>query len=168
MKMIKLYEKYREIIVYLIVGVMTTIFSWGICFVAKFFLDSNNEIENLLINIWGWIGGVLFSYPLNRKWIFKSQNKKILEEFIIFSGSRVFTLFVDIIIMWFFVNICPLNKYIISVLNARQIQYSEKYVETLNYWIAKICISSVAVTVLNYIVSKLVVFKRRREKMTIK
>ena len=33
----KLLEKYREIIIYLIVGVLTTIVSWGACFCGKVF-----------------------------------------------------------------------------------------------------------------------------------
>ena len=64
----------REIIVYLIVGVMTTIVSWGACLIAGLFLDSNYGIQNFIINTIGWICGVCFSYPLNRKWVFKSRN----------------------------------------------------------------------------------------------
>ena len=59
--------KYREILVYLIVGVLTTIFSWLACYVAKFFLDPTNTMQNNIINTIGWVAGVCFAYPLNRR-----------------------------------------------------------------------------------------------------
>ena len=100
----KLFEKYREIIIYLIVGVLTTIVSWGACFVAKFFLDSTSDFQNFIINTIGWVVGVCFAYPLNRKWVFKSTNKNIVKEFFGFAASRLSTWILDIVIMWGFVN----------------------------------------------------------------
>ena len=38
-KIKQLFIKYEEIIIYLIVGVLTTVVSWGAAWVAKFFLD---------------------------------------------------------------------------------------------------------------------------------
>ena len=40
-KVKELMIKYREIIVYLIVGVLTTIVSWAAAYVGKFFLDTD-------------------------------------------------------------------------------------------------------------------------------
>ena len=73
--------KYREILVYLIVGVLTTIFSWLACYVAKFFLDPTDTMQNNIINTIGWVAGVCFAYPLNRRWVFRSSNPHILKEF---------------------------------------------------------------------------------------
>ena len=42
--------KYREILVYLIVGILTTIFSWITCYIAKLFLDPEMALENNIIN----------------------------------------------------------------------------------------------------------------------
>ena len=84
----ELYNKYEEIIIYLIVGVLTTIVSWGACFVAKLLgLDPDIKIQNFIINTIGWVVGVLFAYPLNRKWVFKSSNPHILKEF--FGRGRI-------------------------------------------------------------------------------
>ena len=102
----KLYKKYEEIIVYLIVGVLTTIFSWGACWVAKVCgLDSDNEFQNFIINTIGWVAGVLFAYPLNRIWVFHSKNKHIIKEFFGFAGSRLGTWILDIVIMFVFINV---------------------------------------------------------------
>ena len=137
-KIKELMKKYEEIIVYLIVGVLTTIFSWGACFVAEVLgLDPASDAQNFIINTIGWVAGVVFAYPLNRKWVFHSTNPKIMKEFVGFAGSRLSTWILDIVIMWFTVNLLHMN-----------------------YWIAKIFISSVIVTILNYVFSKLLIFKK--------
>jgi putative flippase GtrA len=135
----ELFEKYREIIIYLIVGVLTTIVSWGACFVAGLFLDSEINWQNFVINSIGWVVGVVFAYPLNRKWVFKSQNPHVLKEFGGFAVSRVSTWVLDVFIMWLTVNIL-----------------------SMNYWIAKIFISAVLVTIANYVFSKLLIFKKEK------
>ena len=131
-------QKYREIIVYLIVGVLTTIVSWGACFVAEWlFLDPEVTWQNGVINTIGWVAGVLFAYPLNRKWVFNSTNPKIMKEFIGFAASRISTWILDIVVMAVTVNVL-----------------------LMDYWIAKIFISAVLVTICNYVISKLLIFKK--------
>lgn len=159
----KIFEKYREIIIYLIVGVLTTIVSWGACFVAKLFLDPTQELQNFIINTIGWVAGVVFAYPLNRKWVFKSNNDKIMKEFMGFASSRLSTWILDILIMWFFVNICPLNNLIIKVCNWLNISLATADIDSVNYWVVKICISAVLVTILNYVFSKLLIFKKPKK-----
>lgn len=137
-KIKELCKKYEEIIIYLIVGVMTTIVSWAAAFLGKLLLDVDVSWQNTLNNTISWVVGVLFAYPLNRKWVFKSKNPKILKEFLGFASSRVSTLIMDIVIMWLTVNVIGMN-----------------------YWIAKIFISSVIVTIANYVFSKLLIFKKK-------
>ena len=137
-KIKELCKKYEEIIIYLIVGVMTTIVSWAAAFLGKLLLDVDVSWQNTLNNTISWVVGVLFAYPLNRKWVFKSKNPKILKEFLGLASSRVSTLIMDIVIMWLTVNVIGMN-----------------------YWIAKIFISSVIVTIANYVFSKLLIFKKK-------
>ena len=138
-KVKKLFIKYREIIVYLIVGVLTTIVSWGAAFLGKLILNTDISWQNTLNITFSWVVGVLFAYPLNRKWVFKSVNPQIFKEFIGFASSRVSTLIMDIVIMWLTVNVLDMQ-----------------------YWIAKIFISSVIVTIANYVFSKLFIFKKKK------
>lgn len=138
-KIKELMKKYEEIIVYLIVGVLTTIFSWAACFVAEVLgLDPNDTVQHFVINTIGWVAGVLFAYPLNRKWVFHSTNPKIIKEFTGFAGSRLSTWILDIVIMEILVNVIGMH-----------------------YWIAKICISAVLVMILNYVFSKILIFKKK-------
>ena len=139
-KIKELCKKYEEIIIYLLVGVMTTIVSWAAAFLGKLLLDVDVSWQNTLNNTISWMVGVLFAYPLNRKWVFKSKNPKILKEFLGFASSRVSTLIMDIVIMWLTVNVIGMN-----------------------YWIAKIFISSVIVTIANYVFSKLLIFKKKED-----
>lgn len=136
----ELYSKYEEIIVYLIVGVLTTIVSWGAAYLGKFVLDTDISWQNTVNNTFSWVAGVLFAYPLNRKWVFKSTNPKVLKEFFGFASSRVSTLILDIVIMWLTVNVMHMS-----------------------YWIAKIFISAVLVTILNYVFSKMLIFNKKKE-----
>lgn len=137
-KMKALCVQYREILVYLIVGVLTTIFSWLACYVAKFFLDPSSTMQNNIINTIGWVAGVCFAYPLNRKWVFHSVNPHVLKEFAGFAASRLSTWALELVIMMVTVNAFHMS-----------------------YWIAKIFIAAVLVTILNYVFSKLWIFKKK-------
>lgn len=132
-------KKYEELIVYLIVGVLTTIVSWGACWICEAtILDPDVEWQNAVINTIGWVAGVLFGYVTNRRFVFKSSNPNILQEFTKFAGGRVSTWLLDIVIMYVAVNLIHMD-----------------------YWIAKIFISSVLVMIANYVLSKLFVFKKK-------
>lgn len=105
-----LFEKYREIIIYIIVGLMTTIFCWVFCWILEeFLLDSSDAFQNFWIQTIDWMAGVLFSYPLNRKWVFKSKNPHIIKEFMGFTSSRLLTWGMDALIMFLLVNVWPMK-----------------------------------------------------------
>ncbi len=134
-----LYDKYREIIIYLIVGVLTTIvslFSYYIC--VNTILDPNNGIELQIANIISWSLAVLFAYFANRTFVFKSKTNNKLKEASSFVLSRVLTLLIDMTIMFLLVTCLKQNDKI-----------------------AKLVVQ-VVVTILNYLFSKLFVFKKER------
>lgn len=138
----KLMKKYEEIIRYLIVGVLTTIVSWSayyLCVVTV--LDAQVAWMNAVANTISWAAGVLFGYVTNRKFVFMSQEPNILKEFLQFSGSRVSTWLLDIVVMYVTVNVMAMNE-----------------------MVAKVFISSVLVTIANYILSKVFIFKKKDSK----
>ena len=138
----KMYKKYEELVNYLIVGVATTVVYLIACFfLERFIWNPEVAFENFLINSVGWLVGVIFAYFTNRKFVFKSKNKNMLDEFVKFTGGRVLTWGLDVFIMWLFVNVWDIN-----------------------YWIAKIFVSCVLVMVANYLISKLVVFTKKKDK----
>ena len=140
-KILEIYKKHEEIINYLIVGVLTTIVSlvvkWGLLFTI---LDAKNAIELQTSIIISWFAAVTFAYITNRVFVFKSKSKNI-KEIISFFSSRVLTLLLDMGIMWFFITFLKLNSRVWVIIWTMIVQ--------------------VLVTVLNYIFSKLLVFKKK-------
>ena len=89
-----IYKKYEEIIVYLIVGVLTTIVAWAAKFIANAVLFDNTmyptPFENTVLSTINWAAGVTFAYFTNRRFVFKSKEpmRKEAPKFVL---SRVST-----------------------------------------------------------------------------
>lgn len=138
-KLLELYHKHEEIINYLIVGICTTIVSLAAYFIStRTFLDVENPVQLQIANAIKWIAGVVFGYFTNRRFVFKSRNKNMLGEFFSFAGSRVATLFLDMAIMGLMVSIMGIWDVIAAG------------------------VSMVAVTIANYVLSKLIVFRKKK------
>lgn len=136
----KLYTKYKEIINYLIFGVLTTAVSLLTYYLLVFtILNPNNPIELQIANIISWITCVTFAYITNRIYVFNSKNKNLIKEALKFYSSRLTTLFLDMTIMFIFVTKLNFNDKIIKI------------------------IVQILIIILNYILSKLLVFKNNKE-----
>ena len=136
----KFYLDHREIIDYIIVGILTTIVSLlvknGLLLTI---LDAKKTLDVQIAVVVSWIIAVAFAYVTNRIFVFKSKSKEYLKEITSFVSGRVLTLLLDMFIMWFICNFLDLNTKI---------------------WVfIASMISQVVVTVLNYIISKIFVFK---------
>lgn len=121
----------REIFWYVVFGILTTLVNIVVYFVFAHVLCVNYLISNIV----AWFLSVLFAYVTNRRWVFESKSSNILKECGLFFGGRLFSGVVDTGLMWLFIDVL-----------------------TLNDGISKIVIQ-VIVVVLNYVISKLVVFK---------
>ena len=88
--------KHREILVYLIVGGLTTIVSWGCKFLWGLDLlrrrPHPTALQNTILSVVENASGIAFAYPTNRKWVFQSKNPNILAEAGSFVGSRLLTM----------------------------------------------------------------------------
>lgn len=128
------YKKHKEILLYLFFGGVVTIVSIGTfqLFYAVF------KINELIANVISWIISVLVAYTTNRTWVFRSTaNTKsaVITEILGFFGGRIATLVIEELIILVFVTLLKFNS--LAVKLAAQI----------------------AVIVLNYIFSKLWIFK---------
>lgn len=130
-----------EIVVYLVVGVLTTVVSWAAKFAFNFIFYAGTAhptaVQNFVLSAVNWTAGVAFAYPTNRAWVFESRDPKILPECVKFVLSRVFTLVLDILVM--------------QILGAVGMNL---YAATL--------ISAVLVIIGNYVFSKLFVFNKKK------
>jgi len=139
---INMYSKNKEIFNYLVVGVSTTIVSLGSKWILLFtILDAEDAFQLQIAIIISWILSVLFAYFANRVFVFNSKNKNILKEMVSFFGARVLTLIMEMVIMWFFVTLLRLN--------------TDMWVMIWTF------VTQVLIMVLNYIFSKLFVFKKK-------
>lgn len=140
-KIKELYVKYKEIINYLIFGVLTTLVNLITKYILLFtILNPTNGFQLQIAIIISWIVAVIFAYFTNRRFVFESKNENKLKEFISFVVARIATLLLEMFIMWFFVTLLKLN--------------SDLYV------IIFTLVAQVAVVIGNYIFSKLFVFKK--------
>lgn len=149
----KLFDKYREIIMYLIFGVATTVVSWlSYAAFTKIFPNFSFlgiTIENTTTaNVLSWICAVLFAYITNKIWVFDSKSWRpsvAVKELGLFVVSRLASGVVEWVgvplLIWM-----GINQEIFGV----------------EGMVAKVLIS-VIVVILNYVFSKLFIFKDKKE-----
>lgn len=135
----------RETISYLIFGVIATIMN----IVLFYLFVTVGPMPTALGNILDTIICVLFQYVTNHYWVFHSENKgkAALMEFLQFVGARAVTAVIDEVIMVVGVDVLVAN-----------------YVAAPKQKLASVAVkvlANVIVIVLNYIFSKLIVFKKK-------
>lgn len=136
--MIKLIKKYNEVIRYLIIGILTTLVSLSVYYVLVFTIfDPHKPLDLQIVNIISWVISVTFAYFTNRKFVFKTTHKITIYEAINFYTSRLSTLGIDMFLMYLLVTVCNFNDKIIKL------------------------IVQVIIIILNYLLSKFIVFKKK-------
>ena len=139
-KLLDVYKNHKEGINYLIFGGLTTILSLAVYYSLTWtIIDPNDAVQLQIANILSWICGFLFAYFTNRKYVFDSKNEKVLKEFVSFFLSRISTLLSDMLIMFVFVSVLKYNDALFKI------------------------VSQIIVIVSNYILSKIFVFKKKKE-----
>lgn len=137
--LVSLFKKYREIIMYLIFGVLTTVVSLAVYFLCtKTFLNAEDALQLQFANVISWFVSVLFAFVTNRLFVFESKGNWIVE-MIKFYSSRVSTLLLDMLLMFVLVTLVGVND-----------------------MISKIIVQFVVI-VANYVLSKLLVFKEDKK-----
>lgn len=147
---VNLFKRYREIIMYLIMGVATTLVNWvayAAC-VSIFHIDRivfGFDIDVLISNVIAWMLGVIFAYVTNKLFVFQSYSWKlsfVIKEFVLFISARLATGVLEIFGVPFLVGI-GLNQTIFGI----------------DGMLSKVLVS-VIVVILNYVFSKLIIFKK--------
>ena len=131
----KLLSKYKNVFYYVFFGVCTTIVN-----VVTYYCCFNiATMTNVTATVIAWILAVLFAYITNKLWVFESRsfNKDVLiKEIPAFFGCRLATGVLDVVIMYVAVDIVNSNGTVWKI------------------------ISNVLVIIINYVASKLVIFKK--------
>ena len=133
-----MYLRHREAYLYLFFG--------GLAFFLNVFLflaiDRLTDLDEVINNTICWIICMLFQYVSNKFWVFEvkdSSSKKVASELTIFTLGRLFTLVVENAIIEVFIN---------------QLHYNTAAVKI---------VAQIVVIVLNYLISKLLVFRKSKK-----
>ena len=143
---IPLYAKYREMIMYVFVGGLTTVISFASHFLAYYVaFDLCKLTEGISVGIAvtiSWISAVTFAFFTNKSMVFRSvttTKKGFWREFFLFYTARLASLGVEQLFMFITVTHLGFNQ----------------------FWM-KIAVQ-VVILVLNYLFSKLVIFKKKKK-----
>ena len=127
--------KYKEIIAYLFFGGLTTVVNIVVYFICTSVLDLNYLVANAI----SWVVSVAFAYVTNRTWVFESKVKgfsAIMREITTFVGCRLLSGVMDMAIMFISVDMIGIQDSVAKF------------------------ITQIVVVVLNYIFSKLIIFRK--------
>ena len=132
---LKVFNKYKEVILYLFFGVLTTIVS-----LTSYYLCSEVlHIHYLISNVISWVFAVAFAYVTNRIFVFESKSNdlnSVLREIITFVNCRLLSGVIDTGVMFLLVSVLFINDL-----------YAKLFTQVI-------------VVVLNYVFSKLIIFKK--------
>lgn len=139
-KMYLIFQKHKEVIMYIIFGVATTAVNW-ICYsILVAALKININISNTI----AWVCAVLFAYVTNKLWVFESKSWNltlVCKECVSFFSGRIFSGIFEIVSLPILVYL-GLNQALWGV----------------DCFLAKVLVG-IVVIILNYIISKWIVFK---------
>ena len=131
-----LWEKYRSILIYLIFGVLTTAVNYLVYIPCLNLLGLKASVSNVI----AWCVAVLFAFLTNKPFVFESKDwsaKTVVPEFTKFVGTRVASGLMETVILMVAVDMLGWNGVIWKL------------------------VTNVIVVILNYIGSKLLVFRRK-------
>lgn len=135
-------KKYSEVIAYLFFGALTTLIN----LVTFWFLSTVFNLETVIATVIAWIIAVVFAFITNKIWVFKSKSKNTREttrEAAMFTIARLVTLGVEVFLMWLMVDNLKQDKLLWKLL------------------------CNVVTIVLNFVFSKLIVFKKKEEQINL-
>lgn len=128
------YKKNKEILLYLFFGGLTFLVS-----ISSYALFNIRIGWNALTaNIASWILAVAFAYVTNRTWVFESSTDRgstLIKEITGFVGGRIATLVIEELILFIFITEFEMNSVLVKI------------------------VAQVVVIALNYVISKMIVFK---------
>lgn len=128
------YQKHKRILLYLFFGGLTFFVCIGIFAILNIYMGMNELVANIL----SWVGAVFFAFFTNSKWVFvvyTDTKRELVKQTISFFGGRVLTLAVEEIILFIFITNLGYPSIIIKI------------------------IAQIIIIVLNYMISKKIVFK---------
>lgn len=136
MNLLSLIKEHRDFILYGLFGVLSTVVN----IISYWFLSHVLGWKTIISTLFAWFITVLFVYLTNRKWVFHSTAStasEYIKEIISFFSCRIATGVLDWVCMFVFVTLLTFNDMLIKVL------------------------ANILVIILNYVASKLIIFRQK-------
>ena len=130
-----LFRKYEDVVSYLFFGVLTTAVNYVVYLPCYNLVGLSAAVSNVI----AWVGSVAFAYLTNKPFVFKSRDwsaKTVIPELTKFVGCRVGSGLLETGMIFIFVDLLGFDGNVMKL------------------------ITSVLVVILNYIASKLLVFRK--------
>ena len=135
-KLLNLAKKHKDLLIYLVFGVLTTLVNYLVYLPCYNLLGLSSSVSNVI----AWVAAVAFAYVTNKPFVFRSHDwsaKTVLSELTRFIGTRLGSGGLETFILFIAVDVIGMNG---------------------NLW--KL-ITSVLVVIINYVGSKLLVFRKK-------
>jgi len=166
----ELLSKHREVLLYLVFGVLTTFVGWGVYYavllggraIFEIPVDEVTGTRYVVLytaaQIIQWVCAVLFAFFTNRAWVFTEADRsaRMSKQLVTFAGGRVVTLGLDYVITFGFT--LGLGVLLPTWTAAEVLGRTLNLCEILSKLVA-----AVVVIICNYIISKLFVFKKENQ-----
>ncbi|HBG2114481.1 GtrA family protein [Clostridioides difficile] len=130
-------KKHKETILYLFFGAFTTLVN----IVSYLFFTRVILFNFMVANAFAWILAVLFAYVTNKFFVFESKRIEIrfvFKEFLSFVSFRLLSGVVEMLIMYVMIDLLFVNDVIVKIF------------------------TNIVVIVLNYLFSKMIIFKNKK------
>lgn len=134
---LSIYKKYKEIILYVFFGGLAFVVS----IVTYALFNKGLGINVLVANFFSWVITVLFAFFTNRIWVFQAHTgstKDFLQQILSFFSGRILTLLIEEAILVVFVSFLCFPNMAVKIT------------------------AQIVVIILNYVISKIFVFKKRK------
>lgn len=151
-KIKSLFIKYKELILYVVFGVLTTLVNFAAFWV---FTEILGESLYLLNNAIAWVAGVVFAFVTNKIFVFESKSaevKKVIKELAEFTAARLFSFGVEEGGMLLFVTALGFGKKTFEIFGF-----------TFTGQFAVKVVLAIVVVILNYFFSKFIIFKKDKK-----
>ncbi len=146
-----LLQKYKEQLLYLLFGALTTVVSLASYAAANAVLGDE---WYLVSNIISWCFAVAFAFVTNKLWVFESKSWEsplIWREVATFVSARVFSLLIEEAGLWLLVDVAGGSDLAITLFG---FTFEGDFLAKL--------LMQVVVVVLNYVFSKFLIFRKKK------
>lgn len=148
-KLKSLFLKYKEPVLYVFFGGLTT----AVNYIIYFSCTAGFKFGWSAATVLAWVGAVLFAYVTNRKWVFQSSVKgarAVAFEFAEFTTARLLSLGMEWVTLKLLLDVLHMNTYL--------------YMELPIGEFAAKTIAQVIVIIANYVFGKWFVFRKKTPK----